>query len=519
MKKYIVLAICFATYGVGALPLSPAAKQEAALFTAYLQAVQAQQQGRAERFSLLRNALKQAPDSAYLKAQLVAEALSVGALDLADLYADFIEDESAQQDPQAWAIYGAYQWEKQNEPAAREAYEKSLELNPDNEPVLVQYISLLSSAEPDKAAQAITELIHQHAALAPDLYTHMGRMYVFHKNYPAALEAFNQAIALDKTAPEPRLGRATVYEKTQQYFLMLHELEELDAMGFANATTLTQIGSIYVLLKDMDRAKPYFLRAKEQDNGHIAAGFFLTSLAEQAGDYRAALTYLSETDDFSASAAKQIQASYYLRKLNDVPASVEVIAAAHQKFPDNGEVTYLYAVALLEQEKYRRAARLLGPLVEQFQDSEDARLQYAFALEGQKKYKLLEAQLAVLIEKNPRNAAALNLYAYSLAQRNIRLEEAADYIARALSVWPQDYSLIDTQAWVFYRQGKYAQAADVMRAIPVNVLQENPELAYHAGLIEAALGNTQRARAWLVQAAQNGWKPAKKALKKLPAGH
>ena len=515
MKKWLAGILCVCTQSVFALPLSQQARQEAALFNDYLQAVYAQRQGKAARFALLRKALERAPDSAYLKSQLVAEAVAVDVLDLAQPYSDFIESESAQQDPEAWAIYGAYAWAKQNRTAALEAYEKSLELNPENEPVLLQYIALLAASEPAKAATALEKLAQERPALAPDIYTQMGKMYLFYQNYPAALEAFNKAVLLDKTFPEPRLGRAGVYEKTNQYFLMLHELEELDKLGFATAATLAQMGSVYVIVKDFPRARQYFLRAKELDNGNIPAGFFLAALAEQQGNYQQALDYLTQTSDYAQSPAKQIQASYYWRKLDNEPESFAVISNAYKQFPDNGEVAYLYGVALLEREQYKKAANVLGPLVEKFPQSEDARLQYAFALEGLKKYPQLEEQLVLLLEKNPRNAAALNLYAYSLAQRNIRLDEAAGYSARALAVWPQDNSFIDTQAWIFYRQGNYSRAADLMRGIPAHIVQENAELAYHAGLIEAALGNTAAARTYLEIAVAGGWKPAKKALKKL----
>ncbi len=63
---------------------------------------------------------------------------------------------------------------------------------------------------------------------------------------------------------------------------------------------------------------------------------------------------------------------------------------------------------------------------------------------------------------------------------------AADYIARALAQEPDNYSYIDTQAWVFFKQGKTEQAADVMHAIPDEILAENPEIAYHAAYIYAA---------------------------------
>ena len=388
-------------------------------------------------------------------------------------------------------------------------------MDPDDEHILFQYITVLVAADPDKAAHTLDTLAKNRPLVAADIYSEKGRMFLFYKRYPEALQAFNQALALDPEQTTARLGRADVYEKTSQYFLMLHELEELEKSGVANAQTLSRMGAVYVQVQDFPRAEQYFTRAKAMDNGNLPAGNFLAILAERRGDYARAVTLLQETADYAQDPAKQIQVSYYQRKLNEPEESFKTVRLTHERFPDNGEVTYLYAVALNERKEHKAADKLLGPLVEKFPQSEDARLQYAFALEGTRQYKQMEEQLTVLLEKNPKHAPALNLLAFSLAERGERLDQAAQYAARALAVWPDDYSFIDTQAWVFYKQGNYAQAADLVRAFPAAYIQENPEIAYHVGMIYAANGQTDLARKYIQLAAESGWKPAKKALKKL----
>lgn len=498
-----------------ALSLGTQARHDAALLNDFLQAAYAQRQSDPQRFAKLRNVLKQTPDSAYIKQQLVAEALAAEEVELADLYADFIEDESAQKDPDAWAVYGAYQWRKGNVAEAIQSYEKALELDPDDERILFQYITVLVASDPDKAARTLDTLAKSRPLFAADIYTEKGRMYLFYKRYEDALRAFNQALAADSQQVTARLGRADVYEKTSQYFLMLHELEELDKMGFANAQTLSRMGAVYVLVQDFPKAEQYFLRAKQDENDNIPAGNFLALLAEQRGDYEGAISLLQQTADYAQDPAKQVQVSYYQRKLNQPQASFDTLRHAYEQFPTNNEVAYLYAITLNERKNYKQAARILGPLIEKFPNSQDAHLQYAFALEGLKKYAQVEEQINLLLEKNPDNAAALNLWAFSLAERGVQLDKAAEYAARALAVWPQDHSLQDTQLWIFYKQGKLQEAAGLINAFPPEYVEENAEVAYHIGMVYQALGQTDLARPYLQQAAQRGWKPAKKALKKL----
>ncbi len=511
MKKWVLLSMLGVTLQVGALPLSQEARQEAALFYTFLQAAYAQRNADPARFSLLQKALSKEPDSWYIKQQLVAEALAANVVSLADPYADFIE--TAGEDADAWSVYGAYQWTKENVPEALRAYEKALELEPDDERILFQYVTILAATDPQKAEAELKELARTRPNYAPEIYGEIGRMYLYHRNYPAALQAFDKAVSLDPENPQPRLGRATVYEKTSRYFLMLHELEELEKMGYATAQMYAQMGSVYVLVKDFPRAEAYFLKAKELDNGNIAAGYFLSALAEQQGDYPRVISYLKDTADYNESPTKQIQVSYFQRKLNQDEESFKTISQAYKKFKDNNEVAYLYSVALYERKEYRKSARILMPLVEKLPDNQDVRLQYAYALEGQKKYKEMEKQIALILEQNPQNAAALNLQAYSWALRKMRLDEAAEYSARALAVVPQDVSFIDTQAYIFYLQGNYVGAADLIKSIPYEVFETNPEMAYHAGLIYVAAGQTEQGRQYLQLAADGGWKDAQKALK------
>ena len=504
----LLWAVC-----VCGLPLSSSAKAEARLFNDFLQAAYAQRQGDPARFALLQRALAQAPDSAYLKQQLVAEALVVENTRLAQPYIDFIDQ--AQDDPEAWTVYGAYQLQTEHPHQALQAYEKALNLNPDDERILFQYVTLLAALDPAKAAQTLTELAQSRPSFAPEIYTEIGRMYAYHQQYPQALEALDKAVSLDEKNPQPRLGRVAVYEKTNRYFLMLHELEELEKMGYTTPQTLAQMGSIFVLVKDLPRARAYFQRAKELDHADIPSNYFLALFAEEEEDFASAIGFVKDSADYKDSPAKQLQVSFYQRKLGQNQAGQDTLQLAYKRFPDDPKVAYFYGLDLYEAGAYKKSARVLAPVVEKLPDEQDIRLQYAFALEGQKKYRAMEEQLVTLLEQNPHHGGALNLWAYSLALRGERLDEAADYVARALAVDPQEYSYIDTQAWVFFRQGKYAQAADVMRAIPDEILNANPEMAYHAGMILLQTGNTAQARVYLQEAADGAWKDAQKALRKL----
>ena len=130
--------------------------------------------------------------------------------------------------------------------------------------------------------------------------------------------------------------------------------------------------------------------------------------------------------------------------------------------------------------------------------------------------KMSGGKLERILEKNPNNAPALNLYAYSLANRNIRLEDAQEYIARALALAPEDNSFIDTQAWIYFKQGKLQAAADLLAAIAPETVASDVEISYHIGAVLCAQGKTKEARPYL-ERARGKIKEADKLYKKLPA--
>lgn len=513
MKKYLVLAVLLAAAPGWGLSLGKESKQEARLFNQFLKAVYAQREEDPRAFSYLEKALEMDPSSKYLKRLLVSEALAQGNAAKADAYASFIQE--GENEAEDWMVYAAYQWKKGNLSEAEIAYEKALKLEPDNTRILYQYVLLLTVTNVDKAVSKLLPLAEEYPALESDVYTEIGALYLRIKDLNQALVYYNKAVEADPSNPEARLGRGEVYEKASQYFLMLHEFEELEKMGYANAGTLSRMASVFLMVNDVPKAEAYFLKAKADDNGDVPSAYFLALIAEQKGDFSRAIGYLKDSADYDVSASKWLQVSFYQQRLNQPQESLNTLEQAYKKFDGNVEIAYFYALALNEVQEYKKAARVLKKLLDSNPAYEDARLQYAFTLESLKKYKEMETQLEQILEKNPKNAPALNLYAYSLAKRNIRLEEAQEYIARALALAPEDNSFIDTQAWIYFKQGKLQAAADLLAGISPKNVAADAEISYHMGAVLFAQGKAEEARPYL-ERARGKIKEADKLYKKLP---
>lgn len=130
----------------------------------------------------------------------------------------------------------------------------------------------------------------------------------------------------------------------------------------------------------------------------------------------------------------------------------------------------------------------------------DTELLYEAALTGERigKPELLETHLKQLLSLKPDHAHALNALGYSLAERNLRLPEAHDLIARALALAPEDPFIMDSMGWVLYRQGKFAEALQTLeRAYRIKA---DPEIAAHLGEVLWVLERKDEARRILREA-------------------
>ncbi|MGB9670162.1 MAG: tetratricopeptide repeat protein [Halothiobacillaceae bacterium] len=95
-----------------------------------------------------------------------------------------------------------------------------------------------------------------------------------------------------------------------------------------------------------------------------------------------------------------------------------------------------------------------------------------------------EANLRAILAQDPDHAEALNALGYTLAQRNIRLDEAFTLIEKALKLNPDSPAILDSMGWVLFRQGKLAEAEGYLRRAYAR--DPDGEIAAHLAEILAA---------------------------------
>ena len=90
------------------------------------------------------------------------------------------------------------------------------------------------------------------------------------------------------------------------------------------------------------------------------------------------------------------------------------------------------------------------------------------------------------------NPLALNNYAYSLASRGEKLNEALEMVNEALEIDPENPSYLDTKGWIYFKKKEYEKAKKYIEM--ANELdQDNAEIMEHLGDIYFKLDNKDKA--------------------------
>jgi Flp pilus assembly protein TadD len=119
--------------------------------------------------------------------------------------------------------------------------------------------------------------------------------------------------------------------------------------------------------------------------------------------------------------------------------------------------------------------------------------------ESQSKIDLLKKDLKQIITDDPNNYEAYNALGYSLADHDLELEKAYEYIQKAIELDPKNPAIIDSLGWVQYKLGQYENAAkSFQKALDLDI--NDPELYIHFYKTLLKLNKKEKAKKLIIKA-------------------
>lgn len=385
-----------------------------------------------------------------------------------------------------------------------------------------------------KAAAPMLQQAGKTPALAAAAWTSLGRLQLAAGQPALALESANKAMTLGGQSPLPAWLGLMLVEQRQpgaellvQRWLARRDSEDARRIRLEYARLLTDQlrpaeareqlailtrghpelaepwlleGLLSLQQGQLDAASAALQRylalqpAEPAALGRTQARLLLSQVAEKQGQLDVALSWLDRVDDAEAQPAVQTRRALLLArqgKLAEARALLRGLPAAGPA--DERRKLQAEAQMLRELGHYAEALEVYAQATQRFPQDADLAYERAMVAEKAGQRDEMERLLRELIARSPDYGHAYNALGYSLADRNVQLEEARALIQRAIELMPDDPFIQDSLGWVEFRLGNLAEARRVLQAAFER--RADPEIAAHLGEVLWTDGQQKAARA------------------------
>jgi tetratricopeptide (TPR) repeat protein len=345
--------------------------------------------------------------------------------------------------------------------------------------------------------QQIELLTKKHNDYAP-LWMAQGALLIQLEDYPTALIALDQAIALREDYTSAALSKARVLHKLnrpEEALVWLEDLHDslpkhkgigvlrarilIDLKRFSEARAAFQylaqvfpndysiqlsLGLLHMELDEDDQAIAVLSPLTLDNNMANEAYFYLARIAEKQEDSIRALRNYRAVQDGRQFLPAQLKAAQLLIKKENINAARDYLTHRRSEFPDfNIELVQLEVELLINNEQIEEAYQLVDTAL--IESPNSTKLRYSRGLLAEKlgNIEQLETDLRHIISLSPKNAEAINALGYTLADKTGRIDEALSLIKQAIELAPDNPAIIDSLGWAYYRLGDLDQAVELLQ--------------------------------------------------------
>jgi len=305
-----------------------------------------------------------------------------------------------------------------------------------------------------------------------------------------------------------RLMLASQLSDSKDFDGALQELADMQRRAPEDFDLLYMQAQVAYRAKRLDQARAFleqFVSVQSQrqkatvpgstDAGSALADAYLllSRIAEDQGRYDDAVADLSRIEEPSARYSSRLRQASIRARQGRVDEALAMIDAANAQDDEEALIGALTVSQILrDASRIPEAIKRLRAADQALPESLEIKYELAMLEEKQNNLKEMERLLREVIELDPGHAHAYNALGYSFADRNIRLKEASDLIARALEISPNDPFILDSMGWVKFRQGDDAEALKYLER--AYGMRPEADIAAHLGEVLWKLGRKDEAR-------------------------
>ncbi len=234
----------------------------------------------------------------------------------------------------------------------------------------------------------------------------------------------------------------------------LRTLNEIETNYPDDMRSVVRLGFLYYEAERFPESASRFETFLASEPGDQEVRFFLGIVRRRLGEDDAAIeTFSAIPDDSEHAAEAHTQLAVLYEGKGEFERALQEIEIAVGMKPTRPRELYAATLRAKAGDFDGAVAYLEGLLLK---DPNDDELLFNLGVvfsEAKRTQEALE-YMERAIEKNPENASALNYVGYTWAEQGDNLDQAEDYIVRALDLRPDDGFIIDSLGWVYYMRAR-----------------------------------------------------------------
>lgn len=465
------------------------------------------------------------PTASYIKEKLPILMLKMGDFETAATWlAEAIEKEPTNTTYLLFLANIFVQQEKIKE--AVKLYEEILKLEPENEPLNTRlgilyshlgdhdtaeqifrnllahdpdsYFTTLSLArllnQKDEYTEATT-LYEKALSLnwSKELAFEIGYLYSSHKDYEQALQFYTTITDNDKLDERGLLSRIQTLLDLNRLTEAEAELQQIRQFSKQPEKIDLIISKVYLQQEKTEEAKKILKQLNRLPEPYEAR-YMLALLAYRLENYPESLQYLEQipvsSDNFEEATYLKIK---ILQKQHKTDEAIVLLDMYLQERESSSPLFYALLSSLyVDQQRKKQALTTLYKGISTFPKSYQLHFELGLLLEKSNRTPEAIVEMRKVLELQPDHADALNFIGYSLADKNMSLDEALGYILHAIELKPENGFIIDSLGWVYFRMGKFKEATEALKHA-VSLQPNDPHIFDHLGDSYNALGDKDNA--------------------------
>lgn len=420
--------------------------------------------------------------------------------------------DQAPDNPISWQQLGAALFTIHRSDDALKAFQEARRNAPEDLPLARLVIDLLlQTGRYDEAIDAC-ERISAETGTEPELWIQYLAEKIPASEYPRLTDYLEKKIREQPPAPAfyyAQLGALYIEASENQKAEML--LSEALSHYPADNRLRTVLGFLHLQQERYDLAYTELnqVRAEAPETEWANNPFYLYNflVAAQKSDHlEEAARTLSRTYTNNPVVLTQYMRSLLTGKSPvSTESAIELLEVFHTQSPKAAEALYYLMVLQTEQKNYAQALETATKFEALGQKCGETNLlngqfyyQYAALHERTGQLDTAEKLFFKAIDsgEQPVTAAAQNYIAYMWAERGEKLDTSLELIQKALQFDPENGAFLDTLGWIYYQQGRYAEALRELEKAK-DAVADDPSVWEHLGDTWLKQGNPEEAsRHW-----------------------